>query len=235
MGIAEKLTTIAENEQKVYEAGKQEEYDAIWDVLQKNGKRTDYTGFFANGLTNGGLLIGNISPKYTIIAMNADSMFYFYPEELDLSQFLNENKNISIDFSLVIAGTHMFAYSKIVRVPEITKKGQFVAGFAEAKKLKTIDKLTVIEATSPFTNNTFQNCLELENITIGGSIDGNGMNLQWSTKLTHDSLVSIINALADKSADTSGTVWKVTVGSENLAKLTTEDLDNIQLKGWQFV
>ena len=31
MSIAEKLTTIAENEQKVYDAGQKSEYDRFWD------------------------------------------------------------------------------------------------------------------------------------------------------------------------------------------------------------
>ena len=40
MSIAEKLTTVAENVPKVYEAGKKAEYDAFWDKYQNNGKRT---------------------------------------------------------------------------------------------------------------------------------------------------------------------------------------------------
>lgn len=43
MSIAEKLQTIAENEQKVYEAGKQ----AVWAVIQKNGKPANYYYAFA--------------------------------------------------------------------------------------------------------------------------------------------------------------------------------------------
>jgi hypothetical protein len=73
----------------------------------------------------------------------------------------------------------------------------------------------------------------LEEIRFEGVIAKNGLNLQWSP-LSHDSLVSIIDCLQDKSADTSGTVWKVTVGSANLAILTTEDFENIQAKGWIF-
>lgn len=37
MSIAEKLQTIAENELKVYEAGRRAEYNAFWDGLQHNG------------------------------------------------------------------------------------------------------------------------------------------------------------------------------------------------------
>ncbi len=46
MSIAEKLTAIAENEQKVFDAGKdvgkQTEYDRFWDSIQDYGIRTNY-------------------------------------------------------------------------------------------------------------------------------------------------------------------------------------------------
>ena len=35
MSIADKLITIAENEQKVYHAGKQAEYNKFWDISKK--------------------------------------------------------------------------------------------------------------------------------------------------------------------------------------------------------
>ena len=34
MSIADKLTTIAENEQKVYDAGAKSEHDKFWDSYQ---------------------------------------------------------------------------------------------------------------------------------------------------------------------------------------------------------
>ena len=46
MSIADKLTTIAENEQKVYEKGY---YDALlnwWDNFTLNGTKTSYIGSF---------------------------------------------------------------------------------------------------------------------------------------------------------------------------------------------
>ena len=42
MSIAEKLVTVAENEQKVYDAGKQAEYDAFWDNYQVYGNRENF-------------------------------------------------------------------------------------------------------------------------------------------------------------------------------------------------
>ena len=84
-------------------------------------------------------------------------------------------------------------------------------------------------------NDTFNYCESLEEVRFGSKISNNGLNFQWSTKLTHDSLMSIIDALADKSADTSGTAWTVTIGSTNLAKLTEEEIDIARNKGWAVV
>lgn len=95
--------------------------------------------------------------------------------------------------------------------------------------LKSIRKLWCDEKT-PFSN-TFQNATGLVNLVVDGTIAQNGFSVQWSP-LTRDSLMSIINALADKSEDTSGTEWKVNFGNINTAKLTDEDLAIAYQKGW---
>ena len=58
--------------------------------------------------------------------------------------------------------------------------------------------------------------------------------MRWSTKLSHDSLMSIINALKDYSADTSGTTYTLTIGGTNIEKLTQDELDSIEEKGWEY-
>ena len=42
MSMADKLVTIAENEQKVYDAGKKAEQFDIWDAYQNNGNACTY-------------------------------------------------------------------------------------------------------------------------------------------------------------------------------------------------
>ena len=88
MTIAEKLTQIAENEQKVYDAGyakgkaeggssyeqgvadgKQAEYDAFWDKFQNYGNRRNYYYAFAwQQVANEGWASDAYNPKYPIIA-----------------------------------------------------------------------------------------------------------------------------------------------------------------------
>ena len=75
---------------------------------------------------------------------------------------------------------------------------------------------------------TFGGCKALENLLVHGTIGQNGFNVSQSTKLTHDSLMSIINAL---EAKTEGT-WTVTLGATNLAKLTDAEKAIATQKGW---
>lgn len=71
MSIAEKLTTVAENVPKVYEAGQKAEYDRFWDIFQENGKRTNYTSAFCYG----GWTDDTYNPKYTIRPTSCNQMF----------------------------------------------------------------------------------------------------------------------------------------------------------------
>lgn len=101
--------------------------------------------------------------------------------------------------------------------------------FSGASKLKKIKKLFV--RSSLGFSGWFNNCTALEEITIEGTIAKN-FDIRFSTKLTHDSLMSIINALKDYSADTSGTTYTLTIGGTNIAKLSTEERSQIESKGW---
>lgn len=59
---------------KGYEAGKKAEYDAFWDVFQKNGNRTDYAYAFAMASWTA----DNYKPKYPITATASNSIYYAY-------------------------------------------------------------------------------------------------------------------------------------------------------------
>ena len=103
--------------------------------------------------------------------------------------------------------------------------GAYYSTFHGCPSLKTIEKLRVVEDT--IANNTAFSCSALENITIDGTI-GTSFNFQYCTKLTHESLMSIIDALQTK---TEGT-WTVTLGTTNLAKLTDAEKAIATEKGW---
>lgn len=220
---------------EVYEAGKQAEYDKFWDVFQQNGKRGEYRHAFR--WWNERIFY----PKYDfIVTGNCDSMFSNFGdtinagEPFDLAERLKE---CGVRFRWengAGALPYLFNYSKISRVPvlDLSSCTNISRMFNGCDVLVTIDKIIAPTTTTVSWEGVFHFCTSLENIVIDGQIVANGFNVQWSTKLTHDSLLSIINALADKSADTSGTEWFITIGSENVAKLSSEELNIAYNKGW---
>lgn len=129
----------------------------------------------------------------------------------------------------------------MVQYPEMdTSKGtNFVSMFGlygsgyEITELATIPKINISNATSVTNMFYAQDGGKFKSITFEGSININGLNVSQHPDLNHESLMSIINALADKTSDTSGTVWKVTLGSANLSKLTDDEKVLATNKGWQ--
>ena len=86
MSIAEKLTTIAENEQRVYDAGKNHRTRDFWERITGNGARTNYNNGFRN--TD---LTGETFPEDLFTIKNSPTLFYNYygthlPQGVDLSQ-----------------------------------------------------------------------------------------------------------------------------------------------------
>lgn len=228
MDIAEKTLQLKQDFDDVYEAGKKAEYDEFWDTFQKSGNRSDYQyGFY------GWNTFKTIDTKYPVKTETLYATF-MYCLELEVlpivllydttsgfrscyNAFHSCQKLKSIDFDIVNNSTASSAWD---------------ATFSYCYELKTIQKLVVLDSQL-FKQSTFRGCEALENLTIEGVIGQNGFNVQWSTLLTHDSLMSIVNALKDYSTDTSGTEWIVTIGNDNVAKLTDAELQIAWDKGWQ--
>ena len=76
----------------------------------------------------------------------------------------------------------------------------------------------------------FYGCKNLEFVTIDNGFNANGdMYLSASTKYSRETIVSWLNALYDRTGLTS---YKFTIGSTNLAKLTTDDIAIATNKNW---
>lgn len=216
MTVAEKLTKIAENEPKVYEAGKQEYYDKFWNALQYGGRRTMYNYAFMQG----GWTTETLKPKYTVTVNQASYMFYANTvPNLDLSDPI-------YDFSNCTNYNAWLVYSSVVKVPkiDISKISMGANGlFNGASKLETIVEFalpsTAISYAYP-TANTFNNCTSLKNITVSGVIANTGFDLHWSTNLTIESLTSILTALTKDSSLATGK--SITLPSAAQAKINAD-------------
>lgn len=205
MSIAEKLTAIAENEKRVYEAGKKSEYDAFWDIYQNNGNRADYTRAFAASP----FVEEIFKPKYDLICKNAAAMFSYvgYINQTentikDLKSYLKKI-GIKLDTSKCTNLTEMFYTNKaFTHIPIVSAESStaLTAVFYNATSLIEIEKLILKEdGTNTFAetqswNYPFGICSSLRHIVIEGVI-GNTVTFQWSP-LTKESITSVINALS---------------------------------------
>lgn len=196
LGITEliKPNDFADKINDVYEAGKKAEHDSFWDGVQDYGNRTGYAQAFASWASE------YIRPKYKVIpkAANGVSAIFEYCKKL---------KKIEakyFDFSQKETGTnnnagYFYAFNGCNALEEVEDIGlipqiNYANTFAYDYKLHTIAKMGVDENTR--FSNTFISCTELVNLTIDGTIEQNGFDIHWSTKLSAKSLKSIIDALS---------------------------------------
>lgn len=219
-----------------YYAGRQAEHDKLWDYVQQNGSRTNYDEAFSTTTT---WAPRTFYPKYDIRPTTAKRIFYAWEgaahDGFDLVQRLEEC-GVVLDTSQATTLQMAFCYAHFSRLPTIDLTGLTDADgtyllFAYGwEHLRTIDKIIVNENTK--FKSTFYNCTGLANLIFEGTLAQNGLYVNTCTNLSHDSLMSIINALKDYSNDTSGTSWVVTLGTENLAKLTDAEKAIATQKGW---
>jgi hypothetical protein len=218
MTIKEKLTKIAEDMPKVYEAGKTEgiaegkqaEYDAFWDALQENGKRTAYNRGFSGASWNDKTFF----PKYDIKPMWAIVGTFIECGVTDLEARLKEC-GVVLDTSNNYNYGQVFSSGKFTIIPEIVFSG--FAGvtyetFANTSALHTIRKITLLEGFNQAMVDTFTKCTALENVVFEGVIP-KSINMQWSEKLTKASITSVINALSTTATGQTATFSKTAVNN----------------------
>ena len=242
MSIAEKLVTVSENASRAVElnrdletilaggnTGGKSEMDEFWDLYQSNGTRLDHLGAFCGtGWRN-----ENFKPKYDIKPGTAYMMFRGALISGDLVDTLSK-LGVSLDFSGCTDVRFAFMSSQITRlgVIDLSSATLTESMFNGARQLRTIDKLILKADGSQTFSSFFNNTSELENITIEGTI-GNNIDFSACTKLTHDSLMSIINHLQDKTGAATKPV--LTIGTTNYKQLTEEERKIATDKNWEVV
>ena len=198
MSIAEKLQTIAENEQKVYEAGKQAEWSEFWDNYQNRGEAISYNNAFSYNKFSK----ETYKPKYNIKVSSGSTT----------AQFMFRDNSLITDTLVDI---------------DVSEPSQFTQAFDSCSNLVTIRKLIVSDKLTYGTS--FNKCYALKNITFEGII-GNNISFSASTKLTHDSLMNVIEHLKDLTG--TDLTRTLTLGDTNLAKLTDSEKAIATQKGW---
>lgn len=221
-----------------YNDGRQYEYDLFWDSFQKSGSRTNYWyGFSGYGWTQ-----ENLNPKYKITfneasntTQNATGMFYRCcqntgreEDRIDFSVIADK-----FDFSGLKSARNLFDSCNMINIYADLSNCEVCTntfarswgGYLNYIAVKVSEKMT--NCSNMF---LYGNSITNLTFTEDSTIACNGLDVSACTELTHDSLISIINALQDKTS-ISGT-WAVTLGSTNLAKLTDAEKAIATQKGW---
>ncbi len=196
---------------KVFEAGKKAEYDSFWDIYQQNGNRQSYyTAFAGEGWTN-----DTFKPKYDIRPIGTAMMLFVSSKiDGDLVEILDK-QGVVLDTSMSTNLSNAFSVSLFTRIGVVDTRG--VAALSQtwhaSYYLETIDKVILNNAGTTSFNMTFSACNQLKNLLIEGVIGQNGFDVSASRGLSHDSIVSIINALSTTTSGLAVTLSKTAVNN----------------------
>ena len=247
MSIEEKVNTMVNNTRTAYYAGRMDamvsikdtilieengEYDVhdyatavvgvppnmdtFWDVYQNYGNRQNYT----NAFNGDGWYDSIFTPKYLVKPIGeATGMF----NRCRLT-VVNEDK---VDFSeatilQTVFQNALMLTSVVMDASSATIMNQTFRGSY------AIETITINNLNESCTfNAAFHGSSGLVDLQITGIIGQGGFDVSSCVKLTHDSLMNIINVL--KVSDTAMTCK---LGATNLAKLTDEQKAVATTKGW---
>ena len=225
MSIAEKLTVAADNQKKVYEAGKQAEYNTFWDLYQQNGNRTDYQ----NGFCGEGWMEETYKPKYDIFTTNSYMLFRRTGIK-DLGAAIhNSGKRVVTSHTYLQFTFQQSQNLESIDGIEFTTPLTYVSGaFSYCNKLKKIQTLPISEDATTL---DFTNIPLLEDISFSGVIPVN-ISFAQSGKLTGASVQSVIDCLKDLTGATAQTL---TFHKDVVNKLTQAQKDAIFAKNWTLV
>lgn len=207
MTRAEKLTAIAENQTKVYEAGKAQggggEFEAFKNMDSINNFfQSNYNSYYFDKLNE--LDLSNIKRAQYVFQDNTTAKTIIIPSMPSImlmhGMFMRctSVEYIEVDTSLVNVVTDLF--NGCTSLKEIGKPLDF--------------------SKATYMSRTFQDCTALEKVSFVGSIN-KSIDFHWSTKLASNSLNSIITHLSDTA--TGQTITLPTTAEANYNAVYGED------------
>lgn len=129
MTTAERLITIAENQEKVYEAGEaagqKSERDHFWDTFQRNGERNIYSYAFWRNYWNDECY----NPKYPLIGKECNNCFYL--------SGITDTK-VPIHFTGSVAEIFRSSSIKIIRKIISDESTSFYRWFEDCRYLESV-------------------------------------------------------------------------------------------------
>lgn len=225
------LDEIATSIDEVYEAGQKNQNLNFWYGYLDNYGISNYSPyrFAGQGWNN-----ETFYPPINITIKGVATGLFRECSITNLKQRLIDC-GVTLDTSQATNLQYAFAYARFTHLPKIslisaTNTTNCFSTTSSSQRLVWIEEIEFTEST--VFANSFYYCGKLEHVIFNGTLATNGLNLQWSPQLDHESLLSILNCLKDYSTDTSGTDWFITIGADNIAKLSEEEKLIATNKGW---
>lgn len=211
-------------------------YDTFWDAFQQNGEKEDYYYAFAGNNWTADIL----KPKYPI-RPNDHGRNWSYEGARLFTKFHSAERwdwskmGITLDMSNVSYPDELFANAGITNIDvDLSSALQLNQTFVHSNCSCDHGDLSIRLKVSEQCAYSlpFNYCSKFVSIIFAdGSVIGNsGIDVSYAKRLSHESLMSMINALKDYSG--TGTTKSITFGTENLAKLTDAEKAIATQKGW---
>ena len=197
MSIAEKLSVIAENQEKIFDAGKKSEYDSFWGSYQYEGKGAVWYNYaFAGKRWNE----KTFRPKYDLIASGCAYMFSDSSIK-NLKQLISQ-RGLRLDTSKATSVVYMFSNSLTSEIGVLDMTSATVlTGLFYGAKVEKIEKLILKNDGSNTFSNAFNTANNLYDITFEGTI-GKSLDMHWSTKLGKESIENLFSHLSGEKGAT---------------------------------
>lgn len=239
MALTERLTDIGDalrrnldSEEKILLADMPGEIDRVyqkagadfWDKVSKGMDRYHFAG--------DGWNVNTFYPqgRFTCASGNPQYLFAYHNRRHEPYDFAQRIADCGAEF--VFTGASKIDYgffcANVTTLPalDFSNMTKLTGTFSGCSVLHTIGQITLGAATEY--SQVFSGCTALENLTISGTIGQNGFNVS-ECPLSPQSLQSILSALKPGAGKT------LTLGAENLAKLSQAELDAAAEAGWSLV
>lgn len=207
--IAEALRTPVGATDKIKPEEMAERIGEVGQQLYRMGESTGYGIGYNDGKSEG--IAEGAKAEYDRFwtALTTNLPRYYHTFRYWTDEMFNVNATIkSTQFNYTFANSYLTRIGTI----DASEATLFTTVFQESYSLKTIDKLILPNNfNGDISEWNFNYCSALENIAFEGEIKNNGWNFQWSKKLSHDSIVNIINALSTTTSGLTVTLSKTAV------------------------
>lgn len=239
MSIADKLITIAENEPKVFEAGKTAEYNEFWNETHNNTKNGShaYAGYHWTD--------NNFKPTRDIVIGYGERIFYA-TGIVDLRGCL-KRQGVVLDTSK--SGTMNYAlnstslkYLPVIDCSGVNRAAGINYCISGCTDLEEVEKIILPDYTKISNYNGFlSGCSKLTKAPLEGVIGKSGFNISGSPNLDLPSAKNILTCLADLTGTENEFAFSVKIAQDVWDRLAEDGTtapngltweEYVDSKGW---